>query len=127
MNKAPDNPLTTHVAAAPIERAQAAQQQPGADNNTVNMETQYTYSEHQGSSYLMLPGFPSPSTLQEKTSQVYIYNNKIGAYSALQKRMVLLPSLIANQDVGAPLASTTGAHTACWRVLLPPNPRLMPS
>ena len=31
MNKAPDNPLTTHVAAAPIERAQAAQQQPGAD------------------------------------------------------------------------------------------------
>ena len=45
MNKAPDNPLTTHVAAAPIERAQAAQQQPGADKNTVNMETQYTYSE----------------------------------------------------------------------------------
>ena len=42
MNKAPDNPLTTHVAAAPIERAQAAQQQPGADKNTVNMETQYS-------------------------------------------------------------------------------------
>ena len=34
MHKAPDNPLTTHVAAAPIERAQAAQQQPGADKNT---------------------------------------------------------------------------------------------
>ena len=45
MNKAPGNPLTTHVAAAPIERAKAAQQQPGADKNTVNMDTQYTYSE----------------------------------------------------------------------------------